>query len=203
MEDEANTPDGTGENDGDLSVSQAADKLAGLLADSEDAAPEEAEGEATPDEDPKTDAPDDSDDEDDAPTDGDDQSDATPDEVLRAAHRKINVSLASDLLDRVREASPQFFEHLIVNLLLAMGYGGTSEDAARALGQSGDNGVDGVVDQDPLGVDQIYVQAKRYAEGNNIGAGDIRDFFGGITLRPRTLALRPDRPPKTLACASC
>lgn len=114
---------------------------------------------------------------------GDDQSDATPDEVLRAAHRKINVSLASDLLDRVREASPQFFEHLIVNLLLAMGYGGTSEDAARALGQSGDNGVDGVVDQDPLGVDQIYVQAKRYAEGNNIGAGDIRDFFGALNLK--------------------
>lgn len=114
---------------------------------------------------------------------GDDQSDATPDEILRAAHRKINVSLASDLLDRVREASPQFFEHLIVNLLLAMGYGGTSEDAARALGQSGDNGVDGVVDQDPLGVDQIYVQAKRYAEGNNIGAGDIRDFFGALNLK--------------------
>lgn len=111
------------------------------------------------------------------------QSDATPDEILRSAHRKINVSLALDLLDRVREASPQFFEHLIINLLLAMGYGGTSEDAARALGQSGDNGVDGVIDQDPLGVDQIYVQAKRYAEGNNIGAGNIRDFFGALNLK--------------------
>jgi restriction system protein len=108
---------------------------------------------------------------------------ATPDEILRAAHAKINASLASDLLDRVREASPQFFELLIIELLLAMGYGGTSEDAARALGQSGDNGVDGVVDQDPLGVDQIYVQAKRYAEGNNIGAGDIRDFFGALSLK--------------------
>jgi len=64
-----------------------------------------------------------------------------------------------------------------------MGYGGTSEDAARALGQSGDNGVDGVVDQDPLCVDQIYVQAKRYADGNNIGAGDIRDFFGALNLK--------------------
>lgn len=114
---------------------------------------------------------------------GVDEDDATPDEILRAAHRKINASLASDLLDRVREASPQFFEHLIIELLLAMGYGGTSEDAARALGQSGDNGVDGVVDQDPLGVDQIYVQAKRYAEGNNVGAGDIRDFFGALNLK--------------------
>lgn len=98
---------------------------------------------------------------------------ATPDEILRAAHRNINASLAADLLDRVREASPQFFEELIIQLLLAMGYGGTSEDAARALGQSGDNGVDGVVDQDPLGVDQIYVQAKRYAEGNNIGDKEL------------------------------
>ncbi|WP_417799021.1 restriction endonuclease [Terasakiella pusilla] len=113
----------------------------------------------------------------------DDQPDATPDEVLRAAHRKINASLAADLLDRVRESTPHFFERLIVNLLLAMGYGGTSEDAARALGKSGDNGVDGVVDQDPLGVDQIYIQAKRYAAGNNIGAGDIRDFFGALSLK--------------------
>lgn len=108
---------------------------------------------------------------------------STPDEILRAAHKKINAALALELLDRVRNASPQFFEELIVELLLAMGYGGTSEDAARALGQSGDNGVDGVVDQDPLGVDQIYVQAKRYADGNNIGPGDIRDFFGALSLQ--------------------
>ena len=108
---------------------------------------------------------------------------STPDEILRAAHRQINEELALDLLDRVRTATPQFFEDLIVELLLAMGYGGTSEDAARALGKSGDNGVDGVVDQDPLGVDQIYVQAKRYAEGNNVGPGDIRDFFGALNLK--------------------
>lgn len=110
-------------------------------------------------------------------------SDATPDEVLRAAHASINKTLAADLIDRVRDASPAFFESLIVELLLAMGYGGTSEDAGRSLGQSGDNGVDGVIDQDPLGVDQIYVQAKRYAEGNNIGSGDIRDFFGALNLK--------------------
>jgi len=72
---------------------------------------------------------------------------------------------------------------LIVELLLAMGYGGTSEEAGRALGKSGDDGVDGVIDQDPLGVDQIFVQAKRYAEGNNIGAGAIRDFFGALSLK--------------------
>lgn len=112
-----------------------------------------------------------------------DEASATPDEVLRAAHKKINAALSAELLDRVREASPAFFENLIVELLLAMGYGGTSEDAGRALGKSGDDGVDGVIDQDPLGVDQIYVQAKRYAEGNGIGAGAIRDFFGALSLK--------------------
>jgi restriction system protein len=111
------------------------------------------------------------------------ESDATPDETLRLAHRQINLALGADLLERVRAASPKFFEDVIVSLLLAMGYGGTAQDAARALGRSGDNGVDGVVDQDPLGVDQIYVQAKRYAHGNTISAGDIRDFFGALNLK--------------------
>jgi len=109
--------------------------------------------------------------------------DETPDEALRRAHGAITGALAADLLDRVRKAEPSFFEKLIVELLIAMGYGGTSEEAGRALGQSGDGGVDGVIDQDPLGVDQIFVQAKRYAEGNNIGAGAIRDFFGALSLK--------------------
>ena len=109
--------------------------------------------------------------------------DATPDEQLRAAHKAIGDVLAADLLGRVRDASPQFFEELIVELLIGMGYGGTSENAGKAIGKSGDDGVDGVIDQDPLGVDQIYVQAKRNAEGNNIGAGAIRDFFGALNLK--------------------
>lgn len=110
----------------------------------------------------------------------------TPDEALRRAHGAITGALAADLLDRVRSASPAFFEKLIVELLLAMGYGGTSEEAGRALGQSGDDGVDGVIDQDPLGVDQIFVQAKRFGEGNNVGAGAIRDFYGALSLRKAT-----------------
>jgi restriction system protein len=110
-------------------------------------------------------------------------SDATPDETLRLAHRQINLALGADLLERVRAASPKFFEDVIVSLLLAMGYGGSEQDAARALGRTGDNGVDGVVDQDPLGVDQIYVQAKRYALGNTISASEIRDFFGALNLK--------------------
>lgn len=108
---------------------------------------------------------------------------STPDEILRAAHARINAALSAELLDRVRTAAPSFFEDLIVSLLLAMGYGGSSEEAGRAIGKSGDDGVDGVIDQDPLGVDQIYVQAKRYAEGNSIGAGNIRDFFGALSLK--------------------
>lgn len=107
----------------------------------------------------------------------------TPYEALRRAHGELTTGLAAELLDRVSNSTPAFFERLIVDLLIAMGYGGSSQEAGRALGQSGDNGVDGVIDQDPLGVDQIYVQAKRYTEGNNIGAGAIRDFYGALSLK--------------------
>ncbi len=107
----------------------------------------------------------------------------TPDENLQAAHKKLDAALAANLLDYVRLASPMFFENLIVDLFVAMGYGGTSEDAGRALGQSGDNGVDGVIDQDPLGVDQIYLQAKRYGPANSVGSGDIRDFYGALSIK--------------------
>ena len=104
----------------------------------------------------------------------------TPDEIMREAHRQIDASLARDLLDRVRSAPPDFFERLIVNLLLSMGFGGSVADAGRALGRSGDDGVDGVIDQDALGLDRVYIQAKRYAYVNNIGSGAIRDFFGSL-----------------------
>jgi restriction system protein len=105
----------------------------------------------------------------------------TPDETMRMAHRQIESALAQDLLERVRNAPPEFFERLIVNLLLSMGYGGSRADkAGRTLGRSGDDGVDGVIDQDALGLDRAYIQAKRYAAGNNIGSGAIRDFFGSL-----------------------
>ena len=106
----------------------------------------------------------------------------TPDEALRNAYKTINDELAHDILERTRNVSPAFFEQLLIDLLIAMGYGGTEEGTAHALGKSGDNGVDGVINQDPLGVDQIYIQAKRYKQGNNISSGDIRDFFGALNL---------------------
>lgn len=107
----------------------------------------------------------------------------TPDEIIRKAFEQINDALSADLLDRVRDGSPVFFEDLLVELLVAMGYGGTSDDPGKALGKSGDDGVDGVIDQDPLGVDQIYVQAKRYKAGNTVGPGAIRDFYGSLSLK--------------------
>jgi restriction system protein len=114
---------------------------------------------------------------------------APPNEIMLAAHRQIESALAQDLLDRIRSASPDFFERLIVNLLLSMGFGGSSAEAGRALGRSGDDGVDGVVDQDALGLDRVYIQAKRYALGNNIGSGAIRDFFGSLDRHKATKGL--------------
>ncbi|QZY64075.1 restriction endonuclease [Providencia rettgeri] len=107
----------------------------------------------------------------------------TPDEVLRKAYTQINDALASEILTRTRKVSPAFFEQLLIDLLLGMGYGGSNEGMAHTLGKSGDNGVDGVISQDPLGVDQVYIQAKRYAEGNHVSSGDIRDFFGALNLK--------------------
>jgi restriction system protein len=77
-------------------------------------------------------------------------------------------------------APPEFFEGLVVSLLVSMGYGGSLEDAGQELGRSGDGGVDGVIDQDALGLDRVYIQAKRYQLGNPVTAGQIRDFFGSL-----------------------
>lgn len=104
----------------------------------------------------------------------------TPDEIMREAHKSIESALRQELLDRILANSPDFFEELVVDLLVAMGYGGSVEDAGRRLGRSGDGGVDGVIDQDALGLDRVYVQAKRYESGNNIGSGQVRDFFGSL-----------------------
>lgn len=108
-------------------------------------------------------------------------SSLTPDEVIRNAHRLLEESLANDLIQKIWASPPAFFEKLVVQLLVGMGYGGSVVDISDALvGRSGDGGVDGVIDQDPLGLDRIYVQAKRYAAGNTVGASAIRDFFGSL-----------------------
>lgn len=108
------------------------------------------------------------------------QSSLTPDEQMRHARDQIEADLAQDMLARISSTPPEFFEKLVVKLITAMGYGGSIEDAGRALGRSGDGGVDGVIDEDALGLDRIYVQAKRYKDGNAVGPGAIRDFFGAL-----------------------
>lgn len=113
----------------------------------------------------------------------------TPDEIMRVAYQQIEISLAQELLDRILAAPPDFFERLIISLLLSMGFGGSAAEAGRALGRSGDDGVDGVIDQDALGLDRVYIQAKRYAVGNNISSGAIRDFFGSLDRHKATKGL--------------
>lgn len=109
-------------------------------------------------------------------------NDATPEDSIRGANQLLRQALGQDLLERLRGSSPAFFERVVVRLLLAMGYGGTLAQAGKAIGKSGDNGVDSVIDQDTLGLDRVYVQAKRYAEDVTVGAGDIRDFFGSLDM---------------------
>ena len=104
----------------------------------------------------------------------------TPDEAIRQAQRQLETALAEELLLRIQQAPPVFFERLIVQLVVAMGYGGSSEQAGRAIGKSGDGGVDGVIDEDPLGLDRIYLQAKRYKPGSNVGAPEVQGFFGAL-----------------------
>jgi restriction system protein len=107
-------------------------------------------------------------------------SEATPEEQIDSAYTVLSKALMADLLSRVLEQSPSFFERLIVELLVAMGYGGSHEDAAQQLGKSGDGGIDGVIDEDRLGLDRIYVQAKRYAAGSSVGRPDVQGFVGSL-----------------------
>ncbi len=104
----------------------------------------------------------------------------TPDETMRTAYLEIEAELRSELLERILGSSPAFFERLVVTLLVEMGYGGSVAAAGRALGKSGDGRVDGIIDQDTLGLDRVYVQAKRYAPGNSVSSSAIRDSFGSL-----------------------
>ncbi len=102
----------------------------------------------------------------------------TPEETLEAAHLSLRTELAAELLTRVKKSSPNFFERLVVELLLKMGYGGSREEAGEAVGSSGDEGIDGVINEDRLGLDTIYLQAKRW-EGT-VGRPEIQKFVGAL-----------------------
>jgi restriction system protein len=105
---------------------------------------------------------------------------ATPDEILHATIADIEAALSSELLDRILASPPAFFENLIVKLLLSMKYGGGREEAGRAIGKSGDGGIDGVIDQDPLGLDRVYLQAKRYKLDLPVSEPEVRAFSGSL-----------------------
>ncbi|MEV0773383.1 restriction endonuclease [Nocardia salmonicida] len=102
-----------------------------------------------------------------------------PLEQIESGVGRLHAEVAADLLERLREQHPDFLEQSVLDVLVAMGYGGTEGRAAR-IGGSGDGGVDGVIDQDPLGLDRIYVQAKRYAADNTVGRPDIQGFVGAL-----------------------
>ena len=101
-----------------------------------------------------------------------------PEKSIAENYRQMKKKLTEDLLRQIKNNTPTFFEGLVVDLLVAMGYGGSREDAGRAVGQSGDGGIDGIINEDRLGLDVIYVQAKRWE--NNVGEPPIRDFVGAL-----------------------
>ncbi|TNE70942.1 restriction endonuclease [bacterium] len=102
----------------------------------------------------------------------------TPEEALEYAYQKLKNDLSRDLLDTIKNCSPSFFERLVIDLLTKMGYGGSRQDAGRALGKSGDGGIDGIIKEDKLGLDTIYIQAKRWE--NTVPVREIRDFAGAL-----------------------
>jgi restriction system protein len=106
------------------------------------------------------------------------EEEQTPEEMLEAAQARLHTDLAAELLNRVKKSSPQFFERLVVELLLKMGYGGSREEAGEAVGASGDEGIDGLINEDRLGLDTIYLQAKRW-EGT-VGRPEIHKFVGAL-----------------------
>jgi restriction system protein len=110
--------------------------------------------------------------------------DVTPQEQLAAAHEELRAALADDILRRVRAGSPRSFEHLVIHLLVAMGYGGGQVDRAEVTGKSGDEGIDGVIREDRLGLDMVYVQAKKWE--NTVGPGEIDKFVGSLMRKKAT-----------------
>ena len=114
----------------------------------------------------------------------DNRLEQTPEESLETAHQTLRMNLALEVLEKVKTCSPAFFERLVVELLVKMGYGGTREDAGQAVGRSGDGGIDGIIKEDRLGLDVIYLQAKRWE--NTVGSPEIQKFAGALQGRRAT-----------------
>ena len=110
----------------------------------------------------------------------DNESEETPEDTLDRAAGELHTVLEAEVLARVRDAEPAFLERAVVDLLIAMGYGGGDAAMGRVTGRSGDGGIDGTIREDALGLDEVYLQAKRYGDGNTVGEGDLRNFAGAI-----------------------
>jgi restriction system protein len=106
------------------------------------------------------------------------QPETNPEESLETAYQELQESLASDLIHSIKDCSPEFFERLVIDVLVKMGYGGSRKEAGRAIGKSGDEGIDGIIKEDKLGLDIIYIQAKRWE--NTVGRPDIQKFAGAL-----------------------
>lgn len=108
----------------------------------------------------------------------DEETDSTPEESLEQAYAKLKAELSDEILEKILSCSPSFFEQLVVDLLVKMGYGGSRQDAGERLGQSGDGGIDGIIKEDQLGLDTIYLQAKRWQ--GSVGRPEIQKFVGAL-----------------------
>ncbi len=106
----------------------------------------------------------------------------TPEERIEIGFQELNGSLADEILEMVKRGSPSFFEQLVVRLLVAMGYGGSIQDAGKAVGKTGDGGIDGIIKEDKLGLDNVFIQAKRYTD-QPVGSKTVREFIGSLTVR--------------------
>ena len=106
----------------------------------------------------------------------------SPEERIQNAFQEINAVLKGDLLEKIMKQTPDFFERLVVKLLKAMGYG-SEGTLAKATGQTGDGGIDGIIHQDVLGLGVVYLQAKRYSQDNHVGSGSMRNFIGALNER--------------------
>lgn len=104
--------------------------------------------------------------------------DATPEELIESASQNLRDNLTTELLQNVKNCSPTFFEKLVIDLLVKMGYGGTRKDAGQAIGKSGDEGIDGIIKEDRLGLDILYIQAKRW--NNPVSRPEIQKFAGAL-----------------------
>ena len=105
-------------------------------------------------------------------------SDRNPEELLASLHRQVRQALADELLERVKQCRPEFFEQLVVDVLIAMGYGGSRQDAGQAVGRGGDGGIDGEINEDRLGLDKVYIQAKRW--DGTVGRPVVQAFVGSL-----------------------